>query len=50
MNTMVPAYEVAMSDCLGRYTSFYKTVEKFFFPESPIEAITDLTKKQSFHL
>ena len=44
MNTLLPAYEVAMSDFLGRYTSFYKAVEKFFFPESPIEAITNFRK------
>jgi len=33
-----------MSDCLGRYTSFHKAVEKFFLPESPIEAITNFRK------
>ena len=44
MKTLFPAYEVAMSDCLGRYTSFYKAVEKLFFPESPIETITNFRK------
>ncbi len=30
-----------MSNCLCRYASFYKTVEKFFFPESTIETIAN---------
>jgi len=38
------AYDVVMSNHLGGYASFYQAVKEFFFPESPIEAITDFRK------
>lgn len=41
---LVPAHEVVMSNCLSRYTRFYKAIEKLLFPESAIEAITDFRK------
>ena len=44
LSDLFSAHEVAMSNCFGRYASFYKAVEKFLFPESAIEAITDFRK------
>ena len=31
-----------MSNCFCRYTSFYKSIKKFFFPKSPVKTITNL--------
>jgi hypothetical protein len=44
MNSLLPAYEVVMSDCLIRFTGFYKATEKSSFQESLIEAITNFRK------
>lgn len=39
-----PMYEIVVGNRLSRYTSLYKAVEKFFFPESSIKAITNFRK------